>query len=207
MRGAAALLAQRGMPDRLLADVWAAATGESSGTTRKRLRDDVSEDLGPLFRKVTLPLSETSTLREDGKTTADFVFLQPVLLLQYYLDRVPELTSFLWGLCSSGRGSKDEPLQILFYNDEVTPGNCMDPANSRKFIAFYWSLKEYGGYLLTQELSWLIGGIFLSSLVREVQGGLAAITKVFLREFFVHAALSTAGASLEFGFRRERVFF
>ena len=82
----------------------------------------------------------------------------------------------------------------------------MDPANQRKFTAFYWSFAEFGRHALSQDWAWFIGGIFLTSLVREIDGGLSRITSLVLREFFVLSSFCT-GTELDLGFRRERFFF
>ena len=82
----------------------------------------------------------------------------------------------------------------------------MGPANQRKFTAFYWSFAEFGRHALSQDWAWFIGGIFLTSLVREIDGGLSRITSLVLREFFVLSSFCT-GTELDLGFRRERFFF
>ena len=66
---------------------------------------------------------------------------------------------------------------------------------------------EFGGRVLTHDWAWLLGGVFLTSIVREIVGGLGYITRLVLREFFIHGALATAGASIDFGVQSERLHF
>ena len=40
--------------------------------------------------------------------------------------------------------SPGEPLGLLLYNDEVTPGNVLAPDNKRKFNSFYFAFMKTG---------------------------------------------------------------
>ena len=86
----------------------------------------------------------------------------------------------------------------------------MDPANSRKFAAFYFSFLEYGRWRLMETWAWLPCGLFKSAALQGTPGGLGwAFTQVCL-EFFGRgrSALSTEGVVLHFGHPRiARVFF
>ena len=42
------------------------------------------------------------------------------------------------------RSSASNPLSIIIYHDEITPGNIAKPANDRKMIVFRYSFKEFG---------------------------------------------------------------
>jgi len=42
------------------------------------------------------------------------------------------------------RSSASNPLSIIIYHDEITPGNIAKPANDRKMIVFRYSFKELG---------------------------------------------------------------
>ena len=48
---------------------------------------------------------------------------------------------------------------MIFYHDEVTPGNIAAPQNLRKFVGFYFSFREFGNELLHHGCMWMRFGV------------------------------------------------
>ena len=48
---------------------------------------------------------------------------------------------------------------MIFYHDEVTPGNIAAPQNLRKFVGFYFSFREFGNELLQHGCMWMRFGV------------------------------------------------
>ena len=101
---------------------------------------------------------------------------QPAMCLQLALAHCAPFADMIWRILHPNGehtvGTKSNPLDVVMYNDEVTPGNAMDPANSRKFSAWYWSFIQIGRWALTQEWAWLICGAFHSGNMKLIEGGL-----------------------------------
>ena len=94
----AKLVGRKGLPDRLLAEVWAQATGENAESTRKRLAGEISHDLSPCLKTVTVELSASSQRRKRGESTASFCLVKPDEVLQFHCKQRPEFASFFGAL-------------------------------------------------------------------------------------------------------------
>ncbi len=68
--------------------------------------------------------------------------------------------------------TQTHPWRLIFYVDEVTPGNVMSPDKGRKCYAFYFSFREFGSRLLAHETSWMVGGVIRSSFVKCQREGI-----------------------------------
>ena len=207
MDGVAELIGRHGVSDRALAQIWGRATGEKKGKVRKRIDDTLREEVLPCIRPVIPPWTG------KGPPQRQFV-VKPALALQLVLQRCGEFSDFFWKvLHPDGRnqtvGTQAAPLRCVFYTDEVTPGNAMDPANSRKFSAWYWSWLELGRWKLMRSWAWQICGIFKSTHLKDIDGGLGWCCSTVLREFFARdqGAFATQGLVLHFGHKTARVFF
>jgi len=85
---------------------------------------------------------------------------------------------------------------IILYNDEVTPGNVLRADNRRKFVAFYWSLLDFGQALRREEC-WLHMGVLRQSLLNTISGGLSSVTRMLLRACLLEDTESlTSGVTL-----------
>ena len=47
--------------------------------------------------------------------------------------------------------SFSNPVQVVFYGDEVHPGNPLANTHGRKIWAFYWTLLNFGGAAMSDE--------------------------------------------------------
>ena len=84
----------------------------------------------------------------------------------------------LFGNCGSS------PLSLVFYSDEITPGNVLRPDNKRKVHAFYIAFKEFGPAHLCQEAAWLPLAVLRSCVAKRVAGGFSAVCRTLLGTIF-----------------------
>ena len=78
------------------------------------------------------------------------------------------------------------PWSVVFYCDEVTPGNPLKALNTRKLWVIYWSFLQLGEALCDEEV-WFLLSVVKTSTVREVAGGWSHIfnrcTKTFYEDY------------------------
>ena len=102
--------------------------------------------------------------------------------------------------------SAEHPWHVLLYSDEVTPGNQLSPANSRKIQAIYWSFLEFH-HRLSDENCWFTIATKRSSELKAVSGGMSQLFGVLLKRLFVDEAFELNGVSFTLASgRRIRIF-
>eukprot|EP00959_Pyramimonas_sp_CCMP1952_P042865 896903-Pyramimonas_sp.AAC.1 len=100
---------------------------------------------------------------------------------------------------------KHGTLSIILYSDEVTPGNVLSNRNKRKFHALYWSIKEFGWPLLSNELLWFTVTSLRSSLVNQISGGVSNLARVALKAFFGYPSRADLRHGVHLNIGGERV--
>ena len=111
---------------------------------------DMGEDFETInvdgaFRRATEELYDTdiaATLPLQLRTGR--VFDWPIARPQALVRSLVPISRSLRAAIANVPSSYAEPWHIVLYLDEVTPGNIATPMNSRKFVAFYWTFKEFG---------------------------------------------------------------
>ena len=63
-----------------------------------------------------------------------------------------------------------KPWGLVFYSDEVTPGNALKANNRRKMQAIYWSFAQFGPDALSHERSWFLLTCVRSKTVDKCAG-------------------------------------
>ena len=91
--------------------------------------------------------------------------------------------------------------------DEATPGNTLNPANSRKYCAVYFSWVEMGRWRLTCTHAWLPAAFIRTDEIRNVEGGTGAVMKALLRIMFVEEHALTRGVDLPLPSGSRRIYF
>ena len=77
------------------------------------------------------------------------------------------------------------PLHLILYVDEVTPGNLLRPDHKRKFHAIYVSFVEIGQSVLCKEEIWLPLALLRSTIASQVRGGMSNCMRLLLRSIFL----------------------
>lgn len=93
----------------------------------------------------------------------------------------------------------EEPYKLIFYADEVTPGNLLRPDNRRKTMNYYVTIKDFGPSLTKHECMWLCLGVIRSTVAKELAGGISAVTASLLERLFVVEGLAAGGVVLSIG--------
>lgn len=75
-------------------------------------------------------------------------------------------------------------LRIIIYIDEVNPGNPLAPDVARKVEAIYWTFAELPVWFLSRKDSWFCFGILRSGVVLDIEGGVSALMRLVLRQFW-----------------------
>ena len=97
------------------------------------------------------------------------------------------------------RPTPTAPWRLVFYNDEVTPGNVLAHCTTRKIEACYWSVLDWGSAALSDEAAWFTLSSLRSLIRKKVKGGLSGFVAQLLKQLFFNDALgdmSIAGISL-----------
>ena len=74
--------------------------------------------------------------------------------------------------------------ELIFYSDEIVPGQFLQTDSSRKVQAVYVSIKQFGGIALSHEESWLLGMAKGSSQVNELEASMSQVTAIYLSSIF-----------------------
>lgn len=138
----------------------------SKDSLRKSIRSDRAQWKQQYCSTVSIPLV-------DGTNFA-WVVWSPAKALQYFLDRNPSLANLI------AVRTPGTPLHLVFYHDEITPGNPLAPNNARKTVAIYMSCLEWKE-ALSSEFSWLPIAVLRSSVVKQSVGGLSGVLACFFR--------------------------
>ena len=75
-------------------------------------------------------------------------------------------------------------LNLIWYIDEVTPGNVLSPDNKRKSQCLYVSVMEFGIDVLCKTAAWLPVALLRSSVVKRVAGGVSCCCRLLLESWF-----------------------
>ena len=139
----------------------------------ERARAEILDDV---LYTVDLPLN-------DG-TTYKWHIGRPQRVLQLFARHSDALKRILQGMPSS----PEEPLTILHYHDEVTPGHLLAPVHSRMFTSFRYSFQEMGKHLLTCEDMWFEYAVLRTSILKKVPGGMSTVMAKLMHIFFTCSA-------------------
>ena len=103
--------------------------------------------------------------------------------------------------------SPSRPMHIMIAHDDVTAGNINKPDNKRKFCAFYFSIREFGRYLLLNSAFWFCVGILRSNIISDTVGGLSCIIAKIVRLFPLQTPENFASGALITVASTPRLFF
>jgi len=102
--------------------------------------------------------------------------------------------------------TSDSPYSLVFYGDEITPGNVLAPEVSMKFMAWYATLSEFPFELVCHTSMWLPLAVMASNKARTL-GGVSNVTRVLLRHMFLTERISDDGVVLELADRQFCFYF
>ena len=71
-------------------------------------------------------------------------------------------------------------MDMVWYADEVTPGDALNPDNKRKIWAIYLTIVQLGMPLLCDERAWFTAVVIRIDTVKMISGGLPALFRHIL---------------------------
>ena len=154
---------------------------------RERAVDDTDSHFGPT-------LQECSVVMMDG-STEKICIASPATVLWESCRRCPKFREFFRARLLASPPSIQEPWDLIWYCDEVSPGNQLAPTNRRKLQAIYFSFKQFGPEYLCQERSWFVLTACRSIMVQNMDAGMSQLTRVAMQAF-IHPFDFTNGIAL-----------
>ena len=82
---------------------------------------------------------------------------------------------FAGALSRNHSPNTQNPWNVLWYADEVQPGNVLRPDRGRSFLAVYWGVKEAPDFFRSRGLWWVTLMYVPLNLVKSIRGGLSAL--------------------------------
>ena len=80
--------------------------------------------------------------------------------------------------------TSETPWNLIFYADEVTPGEQLSGHNLRKVWVIYWSFAEFGPDALSDETAWFCLTAKRTSRIKFFLGGISAVFRTCIKQFF-----------------------
>lgn len=160
-----------------------------SRSSVKRARDNaLPQDL----------FTDVSLVDDDG-IEHKYPAVKPWRLFEWMIQDIPAFKAYIQGVLQTHPMGPAEPWGICVYSDEVLPGNALKARNERKTIAFYWSFKQFGRGLSSEDL-WFHACSIRASCVRDsASDGWSQLFTQVAGLFFRAPQDASAGVHLELG--------
>ena len=130
------------------------------------------------------PMIQEKSLHLVNGGTKNIKFAEPFACLWTAVTTCRPFHDLLYGRLLEKPSSPEQPWTIIFYTDEVTPGNPLATDNKRRFHAIYWSFMELGVNALSREEAWFSILAEYSVFVKEISAGLSQVVAAALKSFF-----------------------
>ena len=157
----------------------------------------VQEWMQELSQSHTLTLSTKD--RRGQNLEFEWQFVSAAKVLKYFVKEIPCFAELLISKLRVTPNRFDAPWHLVFYCDEVVPGNPMKTENERKVHAFYFSFRELGRAALSREDAWIPVALLRTSVCVDVMGCLSGAARALLNDLFSGPdGLSTTGVVLPF---------
>ncbi|CAE7430530.1 unnamed protein product [Symbiodinium sp. CCMP2592] len=157
-------------------DELPAATGRSSvKRAREELLHDYATPYGPIYIEPTLQ-------KEDG-TDVTIPILSPAAMLAWACEHCAAFGQLLQKQMALKPPTYEKPWTLIWYSDQIAPGNQLKHVNRRKAQVIYWSLQELGAHAMSCESCWFTLTAVRSTVVADM-GGMAVLFRQLARFFF-----------------------
>ena len=128
-------------------------------------------------------ICRTWTVEKEDGSVMQVHYQDPAAMLWHLVDQSPSLATFLQQRLNEHPCSGVNPWGLIFYADEVTPGNALKANNKRRMQAIYWSLAELGSDALCHERCWMLLAAVRTKTVQQLKDGMSQISKQALLSF------------------------
>ena len=122
------------------------------------------------------PLQSTLSRIEEQGGTLELPCISPWPLLFATLERNESFRANFEGVLASSNNSAGNPFKVALYCDEILPGDQLKATNSRKMVAFYWSVMDFGNQL-GRDVLWFQISICRTSHIKQVAGQYSQLFK------------------------------
>lgn len=153
-----------------------AATSRSSV---KRAREQKLQEYETAYGHIYI---EPTLQKEDG-TDVTIPMLSPAAMLTWATQHCQAFGEFLEKRLDLNPPSIDKSWSLVWYSDEIAPGNQLKHVNKRKVQVIYWSLQQLGNHARGCETCWFTLTAVRSSVVADM-GGMAVLLRQIARFFF-----------------------
>ena len=103
--------------------------------------------------------------------------------------------AFLWAACelcdafrmffSEVLDAHNGHLSIIYYADEIDCGRATPDVKTREVLAVYWSIREFGPFILSQENAWFCMMALRTETIGRIQDGMQQLTTLALKELII----------------------
>ena len=159
----------------------AAAQLRQDGQKRDHLREAIRAplEIDSVYGKI---LQSTTVVLTDGEThTMEYV--NPFALLHHMCNWKPGFGDML----RDARRHHGN-LSLVFYQDEIKPGNILRPDAGRSLVCFYWTIAQLPSWFRARQNGWFHFAMFPLALVERVDGGHSFLFTFMVKTFFGKAA-------------------
>ena len=111
-------------------------------------------------------------------------FFSHAATVWYEATQCQAMASFVERRLQERPGSIAAPWGLIFYSDEITPGNQLKPNNARKMQAVYYSFLEFGSDALCKDHAWFLLRAVKSQTVAKFRDGMSQLCRKAIESFF-----------------------
>lgn len=151
----------------------------TSRSSVKRARDELTES----YQTPYGPVLQQYTLHKDDGGQITVPVLHPGAMLQYVVLHCKAFSDLLQQTLRDRPATHNRPYGLVWYSDEITPGNQLKHQNFRKMQAIYYSFQEPGPKCLSCEQMWFTLCSIRSSVVKSI-GGMSVLWRQLAPLFF-----------------------
>jgi hypothetical protein len=120
-------------------------------------------------------------MKIDTPTLPVWEYLHPLAYISYMCS----MSAAFFNLMQSTVDRCGRHLRIVFYIDEINPGNPLHPEPGRLLQAIYWCFSDWPAWFLQRKHSWPMFGIIRTKVMKELPGGASHLMRLVLRTFFL----------------------
>ena len=185
-----------GIPDKKLVDVIRRIRADEellagppiTAQALKRSLDDLWRDVGCV---------ELLASSVEGKEPFEWEIASLPKVFARFCKESPGFRRALREVFEQNPSLPSSPLGLIYYGDEVVPGNVLRLDSRRKIFAVYVSVMELGPGLLKHTEMWLPVALVRSDACKIVAGGISACVEALLRRWFLVDKIHSEGILLD----------
>jgi len=148
-------------------------------------------------RKISLPLVKGGTW--------EWHYLLPQTIVKESVEGNRAVAEAYREVLARRPNSMESPWHMIWYFDELTPGNVIRPDNKRKTMSVYVSFAELGPELLCKCEFWFTIAVARTVMIRQVEGGWSRMLRDLVRAAFIGPETFESGVLIYLGL--PRLFF